>query len=83
MADQQEASNLSPDLSLPLEGIMSELEKIVSDLEDGSSSLDDSLRLFERGVRLARLGQDRIDGAEKRIEQLLNGNTSNESKVPF
>ena len=68
---------------LPLEKIMEELEQIVGTLEDGSQSLDDSLKLFERGVRLARVGQERIDSAEKRVEQLLNGNTPNETKVPF
>lgn len=68
---------------IPLEKIMDELEQIVGSLESGEQSLDDSLKLFERGVQLARLGQTRIDTAEKRVEQLLNGNTPNETKVPF
>jgi exodeoxyribonuclease VII small subunit len=33
--------------------------------------LEESLRLFEEGVRLSRVSQERLDTAEKRVEQLL------------
>lgn len=84
MANQdQPSANDAMAAPIPLEEIMSELETIVGQLEDGALSLDDSLRLFERGVKLSRLGQEKIDHAEKRIEQLINGNTKDESRVPF
>ncbi len=40
-------------------------------LERGELPLEESLRLFEEGVRLSRLSQQKLDTAEKRVEQLL------------
>jgi exodeoxyribonuclease VII small subunit len=54
------------------------LGEIVDALEGGELPLEDSLRLFEEGVKLARASQAKLDGAEKRVEELLsvdeNGN---------
>lgn len=50
---------------------MKRLGEIVTALESGSLSLEDSLRLFEEGVALSRSAQIRLDGAEKRLEELL------------
>jgi exodeoxyribonuclease VII small subunit len=47
------------------------LSEIVEKLESGELGLEDSLRLFEEGVKLARQAQTRLDGAEKRVEELL------------
>jgi exodeoxyribonuclease VII small subunit len=47
------------------------LSEIVQKLEKGDLSLEDSLRLFEEGVRLSRVSQDRLDAAQKKVEQLL------------
>ncbi|MEP7119867.1 MAG: exodeoxyribonuclease VII small subunit [Byssovorax sp.] len=47
------------------------LAQIVSELEGGELPLERSLSLFEEGVRLARAAQDRLDKAERRVEQLL------------
>jgi exodeoxyribonuclease VII small subunit len=47
------------------------LTEIVQTLERGDLSLEESLRLFEEGVKLSRVSQERLDGAEKRVEQLL------------
>jgi exodeoxyribonuclease VII small subunit len=47
------------------------LNEIVQVLERGELSLEESLRLFEEGVKLSRLSQQRLDRAEKRVEQLL------------
>ena len=40
-------------------------------LERGELPLEESLRLFEEGVKLSRVSQQRLDAAEKRVEQLL------------
>ena len=40
-------------------------------LERGEMPLEESLRLFEEGVKLSRVSQQRLDSAEKRVEQLL------------
>lgn len=47
------------------------LTEIVQTLERGDLPLEESLRLFEEGVKLSRVSQERLDGAEKRVEQLL------------
>jgi exodeoxyribonuclease VII small subunit len=47
------------------------LTEIVQTLERGDLSLEESLRLFEEGVKLSRASQERLDVAEKRVEQLL------------
>jgi exodeoxyribonuclease VII small subunit len=47
------------------------LGEIVQALERGDLPLEESLRLFEEGVQLSRVSQERLDAAEKRVEQLL------------
>jgi exodeoxyribonuclease VII small subunit len=47
------------------------LTEIVQQLERGEIPLEESLRLFEEGVKLSRVSQQRLDSAEKRVEQLL------------
>lgn len=47
------------------------LSQIVSELEGGDLPLDRSLALFEEGVRLARAAEERLDRAERRVEELL------------
>lgn len=47
------------------------LAAIVQQLESGELSLEQSLKLFEEGVGVARAAQRRLDGAERRVEELL------------
>jgi exodeoxyribonuclease VII small subunit len=47
------------------------LSQIVAELESGDLPLDRSLALFEEGVRLARGAEERLDRAERRIEELI------------
>ena len=47
------------------------LTEIVQVLERGELPLEESLRLFEEGVNLSRVSQQKLDMAEKRVEQLL------------
>ena len=66
----------SPGPSAPAEGASFEssikrLGEIVQMLERGDLPLEESLRLFEEGVTLSRASQQRLDAAEKRVEQLL------------
>lgn len=53
-----------------LEEALEELERIVTELEGGKMSLERSLVLYERGIRLVRLCNLRLDNAQKRIECL-------------
>jgi len=47
------------------------LSEIVQTLERGDLPLEESLRLFEEGVSLSRASQERLDSAQKRVEELL------------
>jgi exodeoxyribonuclease VII small subunit len=47
------------------------LAKIVAELEGGDLPLERALSLFEEGIRLSRAAQERLDRAEKRVEELL------------
>ena len=53
------------------EAAIKRLSEIVQTLERGELPLEESLRLFEEGVKLSRVSQQRLDSAEKRVEQLL------------
>jgi exodeoxyribonuclease VII small subunit len=53
------------------ESSLAALEKIVRELERGELPLEKSLELFERGVRLSRECQERLQEADRRIEVLL------------
>lgn len=57
------------------------LAQIVAELEGGDLPLDRSLALFEEGVRLARGAEERLDKAERRIEELLGIDAQGKSIV--
>ncbi len=57
------------------------LAQIVAELESGDLPLDRSLALFEEGVRLARGAEQRLDRAERRIEELLGVDAQGKPKV--
>ncbi len=75
MSDASGKSSTAPTETSP-EGVSFEestrrLAQIVAELEGGDLPLERSLTLFEEGVRLARAAQDRLDKAERRVEELL------------
>ena len=53
------------------EASLSRLEEIVTSLESGDLSLEQSLKLFEEGVKLARICNVRLEEAERKVEVLL------------
>jgi len=55
------------------EDALAELEEIAEKLEDGTLGLDDSIKEFEKGIKLARLCQDKLEEAERKIEILQKG----------
>jgi exodeoxyribonuclease VII small subunit len=57
--------------SSSFEDILHRLETVVETLEKGDLPLERSLEVFEEGVRLSRLGTQRLEAAESRVEQLL------------
>jgi exodeoxyribonuclease VII small subunit len=63
---QSEAATLAQ----PFEAQLEELDGIVTALEDGRLPLEEALALYERGMRLAKTCQDRLDEAELRVRRL-------------
>ena len=61
--------------TISFEDAIRRLGHIVEQLERGDLPLEASLRLFEEGIGLARISQRRLDGAERRIEELLGVDT--------
>ena len=52
---------------LSYEQAREELAEIVESLEDGSATLEESLKLWERGEELAKICQDLLEGAKKKV----------------
>ena len=66
------------------ESAMEQLQGLVKRLESGELSLDDSLKTFEEGVRLTRFCQEQLSQAEKRVEILMKGSSSEGAELkPF
>ncbi|ABV37931.1 exodeoxyribonuclease VII, small subunit [Shewanella sediminis HAW-EB3] len=57
--------------NLTFEESLCELERIVSDLEQGDVSLDDALKQFERGIKLVRNSQGKLEQAQQKVTILL------------
>jgi exodeoxyribonuclease VII small subunit len=58
--------------ALSFEQILERLAVVVEQLEDGEIPLEQALATFEQGIALSRVGQKRLDEAERRIELLLS-----------
>jgi exodeoxyribonuclease VII small subunit len=56
------------DAQLSYEAARDELAEIVESLEDGSATLEESLKLWERGEELAKICQQWLDGAKKKLD---------------
>ena len=50
------------------EAARDELAEVVESLEDGSATLEQSLKLWERGEELAKICQEWLDGAKRKID---------------
>ena len=57
--------------SSDFEKAFQELEEIVRRLEGEELPLDESLQLFERGIQLSRLCNQKLEEVEKKIELIL------------
>ena len=53
---------------LSYEAARDELAEVVAKLESGKSSLEESLKLWERGEELAKICQEWLDGAKKKLD---------------
>jgi exodeoxyribonuclease VII small subunit len=73
-----------PETAQSFEQAIARLTQIVERLEEGDMTLEESLALFEEGVKLSRLSQQRLDHAQKRVEKLLRVDEQGRAKTePF
>ena len=57
---------------LNFEELMVKLEEITNKLEKENLNLDKSVELFEEGMKLSKLANEKLENAEKRITILLD-----------
>ena len=61
---------------ISFEQAVSELQSVVERLEAGKVALEDALALYERGVSLVKICNERLDLAEQRVSAVrFDGNT--------
>jgi len=65
------------------EAALARLEEIVTELESGELGLEQSLKLFEEGVKLARVCNARLEEAERKVEVLLKDKNGKMNTKPF
>ena len=58
---------------ISFEEALNELQSVVERLEAGKAPLEESLALYERGVELVTLCNQRLDSAEQRVNALKLG----------
>jgi len=65
------------------EASLSRLEEIVTQLEGGELPLEQSLKLFEEGIKLARICNARLEEAERKVEILMKDKAGKMMTKPF
>lgn len=60
--------------NLSFEESLTELDTIVQNLEQGELSLEESMTLFERGLNLSQVSQNKLQTAEQKVKILLEKN---------
>ena len=63
---------------MTFEEAFAELDQVVQRLEAGELTLEEAISLYERGQRLSRQCQERLDQAEQRIVQLEDNTLENQ-----
>ncbi|NQT32559.1 MAG: exodeoxyribonuclease VII small subunit [Candidatus Omnitrophica bacterium] len=69
--------------NISFEKALEKLEKTIEELEEGGLSLDNSLKKYEEGIKLARLCQENLDKAKKKIETLMKKDSGKFEQKPF
>ncbi len=63
---------------LTFEEAFSELEDIARGLEEGSLGLDESIVEFERGTKLVKFCQGKLEEAERKVDILQKGGSADD-----
>jgi exodeoxyribonuclease VII small subunit len=59
--------------AMSFEDALAELEQIVRRLEAGQVKLDEAIRCYERGARLRRHCESKLDEAQQRVDRIVVG----------
>jgi exodeoxyribonuclease VII small subunit len=59
--------------AMSFEDALAELEQIVRRLEAGQVKLDEAIRCYERGARLKRHCEEKLDEAQQRVDRIVVG----------
>ena len=62
------------------EELMKDLEEITNKLEKEDLSLDESVDLFEKGMKISKECNEKLEKAEKRITILIKAETGEEKE---
>ncbi len=65
------------------EQALKRLEQIVDSLEGGALSLEESLKVFEEGIKLARLCARKLEEAERKVEILTTDAAGKKTAQPW
>lgn len=69
-------SDATPEQQPSYEEAREELIEVVRTLEAGGTTLEESLALWERGEALAKVCQQWLDGARKRLDEAMGAEDS-------
>ncbi|MDR9438697.1 MAG: exodeoxyribonuclease VII small subunit [Halomonas sp.] len=83
MAEQHSQGSGDEPAPADFAATVEQLEQLVERLESGELSLEGSLAAFEKGVRLTRDAQRRLDEAELRVRTLTEGEAGGVDLQPF
>jgi len=83
MPDKMADKDVSKDGPKDFAATLDQLEMLVAQLESGELTLEASLTAFERGIRLTRDAQHRLDSAELKVQALLEQGDGSLQAVPF
>lgn len=68
---------------IKFEEALEKLDTILTKLESGTASLDESLTLFEEGVALVKLCNEKLERAEQKVRILTEAEDGTVSDAPF
>ncbi|WP_211745566.1 exodeoxyribonuclease VII small subunit [Paenibacillus sp. Marseille-Q4541] len=62
---------MANEAELSFEAAMSELEQVVNQLERGDVPLEQAIELFQRGMKLSQLCNQKLEQVERKIEIIV------------
>jgi exodeoxyribonuclease VII small subunit len=68
-----EAGEITDIETMSFEDALAELEQIVRRLEAGQVKLDEAIRCYERGARLKRHCEGKLEEAQQRVDRIVVG----------